>query len=162
MSVMDVGRQLKAEGLAHAKRMVETTLEGWDLLSWNELLADDVVLSLKLGTLDINRIGDLRGASGDLEVTGKSQAREVLKSIYGDLRRDLSITTEVVSGYDVILLGNLAVHKTNEDIDSLPVGIYMIFNSQAKIRKLTIAIVDLQALTDAIRTAAQAGVVSNF
>jgi len=162
MSIMDVGRQLKAEGLAHAKRMVETTLEGWDLLSWNELLADDVVLSLKLEALDINRIGDLRGASGDIEVTGKSQAREVMKSIYGDLRKDLSITTEVVSGYDVILLGNLAVHKTNEDTDSLPVGIYMVFNSQAKIQKLTIAAVDLQRLTDAIRAAAQAGVVGNF
>ena len=162
MSIMDVGRQLKAEGLAHAKRMVETTLEGWDLLSWNELLADDVVLSLKLEALDINRIGDLRGASGDIEVTGKSQAREVMKSIYGDLRKDLSITTEVVSGYDVILLGNLAVHKTNEDTDSLPVGIYMVFNSQAKIQTLTIAAVDLQRLTDAIRAAAQAGVVGNF
>jgi hypothetical protein len=161
MSIIDVERQLKAEGLAHAKRMVETTLEGWDLLTWNELLADDVILSLKLGTLDISRFGDLRGASGDLEVTGKAQAREVLQSIYGDFRKDLAVTTEVVSGYDVILLGNLAVHKTEDDVESFPVGIYMLFDSQVKIRKLTIAIVDLQALMDAIRKAAQTGPVSN-
>ncbi len=161
MSIMNVEQRLKAESFAHAKRMVETTLEGWDLLTWNELLADDVVLSLKLGTLDIGRIGDLRGASGDLEVNEKSQAREVLKNIYGDLRKDLSITTEVVSGYDVILLGNLAVHKTDEDVASLPVGIYMVFNSQAKIQKLTIAAVDLQALTNAIRNAARTGMMSN-
>jgi len=162
MSIKEVEQELKSEGLAHAKRMVETTLEGWDLLTWNELLADDVVLSLRLGRLDISRLGDLRGAGGDLKVTGKQQAKGVLKSIYGDLRKDLSVTTEVVSGYDVILLGNLAVQKTAEDVESLPVGIYMAFNSQAKIQKLTIAIVDLQALTDAIRNAAQTGAVSNF
>ncbi len=157
MSTMDVERELKAKGLAHAKRMIETILEGWDLLTWNELLADDVVLSLKLGTLDISRIGDLRGVGGNLEVTGQKQAKDVLRSIYGDLRKDLSVTTEVVSGYDAILLGNLTVHKTDEDVVSLPVGIYMAFNSQAKIRRLTIAVVDLQALTDAIRNAARSG-----
>lgn len=161
MSTMDVARQRRAEGLAHAKRMVETTLEGWDLLTWNELLADDVVLSLRLGTSDISRIGDLRGIGGNLEVTGQKQAKEVLRRIYSDLRKDLSVTTEVVSGYDVILLGTLALQKTNEDVDSLPVGIYMSFNSQAKIRKMTIATVDLQALTDAIRNVTQTGAVSN-
>ena len=161
MSTMDVARQLRAEGLAHAKRMVETTLEGWDLFTWNELLADDVVLSLRLGTLDISRIGDLRGVGGNLEVTGQKQAKEVLRSIYSDLRKDLSVITEVVSGYDVILLGTLVLQKTNEDIESLPVGIYMSFNSQAKIQKMTIATVDLQELTDAIRNAAQTGAVSN-
>lgn len=161
MSTMDVARQLRAEGVAHAKRMVETTLEGWDLLTWNELLADDVVLSLRFGTLDISRIGDLRGVGGNLEVTGKEQAKDVLRRIYGDLRKDLSVTTEVVSGYDVILLGALALQKTHEDVESLPLGIYMAFNSQAKIRKMTIATVDLQALTDAIRNAAQIGAVSN-
>ncbi len=161
MSTMDVARQLRAGGLAHAKRMVETTLEGWDVFTWNELLADDVVLSLRLGTLDISRIGDLRGVGGNLEVTGQKQAKEVLRSIYSDLRKDLSVITEVVSGYDVILLGTLVLQKPNEDIESLPVGIYMSFNSQAKIQKMTIATVDLQELTDAIRNAAQTGAVSN-
>ncbi len=161
MSTMDVARQMRAEGLAHAKRMVETTLEGWDVFTWNELLADDVVLSLRLGTLDISRIGDLRGVGGNLEVTGQKQAKEVLRSIYSDLRKDLSVITEVVSGYDVILLGTLVLQKPNEDIESLPVGIYMSFNSQAKIQKMTIATVDLQELTDAIRNAAQTGAVSN-
>jgi hypothetical protein len=161
MSTINAERQQKAEGLAHAKRMVETTLEGWDLLTWNELLADDVVLSLKLGSLDISRFGDLRGAGGDLDVTGKARAREVLQSIYGDFRKDLAVTTEVVSGYDVILLGNLAAYKSEDDVGSFPVGIYMLFDSRGKIQKLTIAVVDLQALTKAIRDAAQSGAVSN-
>ena len=154
MSTVDVERQLKAEGLAHAKRMIETTLEGWDLLTWNELLADDVVLSLKSGTLDPSLIGDLGGLAGNLEAIGRRQAKEVLKSIYGDLRKDLSVTTEVVSGYDAFLLGNLTVHEASENVQSLPVAIYMAFNSQAKIQKMTIAIVDLQVLTEAIRNAA--------
>ena len=161
MTMIDVERQLKSEGLAHAKRMVETTLEGWDLLTWNELLADDIVLSLRLSTLDISRLGDLRGVGGNIEVTGKNQAKDLLKSIYGDLRKDLSVTTEVVSGYDAILLGNLTLQKTSEAVESLPVAIYMAFNSHAKIHKMTIAVVDLQALTDAIRNAAQSGAMSN-
>ena len=161
MSNMDVARQLKAESLAHAKRMIQTTLEGWDLLTWKELLADDVVLSLRLGKLDISRLGDLRGTGGNLEVVGQKQAKDVLEKIYADLRKDLSVTTEVVSGYDAILLGNLAVLKTNNDVESLPVGIYMVFNSQAKIQKMTIAVVDLQTMTDAIREAAQTGAVRN-
>lgn len=37
----------------------------------------------------------------------------------------------------------------------------MALNAQAKIQKMTIAVVDLQALTDAIKRAAQTGVASN-
>ncbi len=97
----------------------------------------------------------------DLEVNGQREAKSVLKRIYGDLRKDLFVTTEVVGGYDVILLGNLALRKMGQDVDLLPVGIYMALNAQAKIQKMTIAVVDLQALTDAIKRAAQTGVASN-
>jgi hypothetical protein len=159
MSTADVDRQRTAGELAHAKRVIETTLEGWDLLTWNELLTDDVVLSLKLGTLDISGTGDLRAAGGNLEVFGKQRAKEVLQSIYGDLRKGLSITTELVSGYDAIVLGNLAVRTSDGGIESLPMGVFMAFDSRGRIREMTIAAVDLQALTDAIRSAARAGLV---
>lgn len=157
MSTMDFERQLKAEDLAHAKRMIETTLEGWELLTWNELLADDVILSLKSGPFDISSIGELGGVGGNLEVIGRQEAKDVLKSIYGDLRKDLSVTTEVISGYDAFLLGNLTVHKASENVQSLPIAIYLAFNSQAKIQKMTITIVDLRVLTAAIRKAVQSG-----
>lgn len=159
MSTVDVDRQRMAGELAHAKRMIETTLEGWDLLTWNELLADDVSLKLKLGTLDVIGAGDLRAAGGNLEVLGKKQAKEVLQSIYDDLRNGLSITTEVVSGYDAIVLGNLAARTSGGGIESLPMGVFMAFDSHGKIHEMTIAAVDLQALTDAIRSAARAGMV---
>jgi hypothetical protein len=157
MSAANVDRQRMAGELAHAKRVIETTLEGWDLLTWNELLADDVLLSLKLGTLIVEGVDDLRVAGGNLEVRGKQQAKEVLQSIYNDLRKDLFITTEVVSGYDAIVLGNLATRTSDGEIESLPMGIFMAFDSRGRIREMTIAAVDLQALTDAIRSAARAG-----
>jgi len=153
----DLDRHLEAEELARGKRMIETTLEGWDLLTWNELLADDVVLSLKLGALDVSRIGDIRAVGGNLEVFGKEQAKEVLQKIYADLRNGLSVTTEVVSGYDAILLGNLAVATRDSGIESLPIGIFMAFDSRGRIHEMRIATVDLHALTEAIRTAARAG-----
>jgi hypothetical protein len=153
----DLDRHLEAEELARGKRMIETTLEGWDLLTWNELLADDVVLSLKLGALDVSRIGDIRAVGGNLEVFGKEQAKEVLQKIYADLRNGLSVTTEVVSGYDAILLGNLAVATRDSGIESLPIGIFMAFDSRGRIHEMRIAAVDLHALTEAIRTAARSG-----
>jgi hypothetical protein len=48
MPTTNIDQHRTAEGLAHAKRVVETTLEGWDLLTWNELLADDVSIDFQL------------------------------------------------------------------------------------------------------------------
>ena len=161
MSTAEVERRLNAASLTHAKRMIETILEGWDLLTWNELLADDVVLSVRLGTVGMNRTGDLHGLRADLQVTGQQEAKRVLKSTYGEFRKGLFVTTEVISGYDAVLLGNLSVQKPDVHIESVPVGIYMAFNSKGKIRKMTIADVDLQPLTDAIRNAAEGGAATS-
>ncbi len=49
-----------------------------DLLTWKELLADDIVLSLKLGTLDTSRMSGLHGIGSDLEVYGQREAKSVL------------------------------------------------------------------------------------
>jgi hypothetical protein len=160
MSTTNIDRQRAAEGLAHAKRVVETTLEGWDLLTWNELLADEVRLSLSFGAMDVGRLGDLRAAGGSLEVSGKKQAKEVLQGIYGDLRNGMAVTTEVVSGYDAILLGNLAVQTSGEGFKSVPMGIFMTFDPHGKVREMTIAAIDVPALTDAIRNAARAGLAN--
>ena len=161
MSTAEVERRLNAASLTHAKRMTETILEGWDLLTWNELLADDVDLSVRLGTVGVNRTGDLRGSHADLQVTGRDEVKRVLQGIYSDLRKGLIVTTEVISGYDAVLLGNLSVQKPDVHIEPVPVGIYMAFNSKGKIRKMTIADVDLQPLTDAIRNAAEVGAATS-
>jgi hypothetical protein len=150
MSIMDVERQLEAEDLARTKRVIESILAGWNLLTWNELLADDILLSLRLGALDIGRISELCGRSGNFQVIGRREAERVLKSIYGDFRKDLSVMTEVISGYHVILLGKLAVQKSGRCVKSLPVVIYMALNSERQIQKMTVAIVDLQTVAEAI------------
>jgi hypothetical protein len=149
----DVEGRLNAANLTHAKRMVETTLEGWDLLSWNELLADDVILSVK--------VGEFSGLRADLQVTGQGEAKRVLKNIYGDLRKGLFVTTELISGSDAILLGNWSVRKPDIDVESVPVVIYMAFNAKGRIRKMTIASVDLHPLIDAMRNAAEGGGVTS-
>lgn len=151
MSTKDVELQLEAEDLARTKRMIEAIVGGWDQLTWNELLADDIVLSLRLGTLDISRISELEGCGGDFQVAGQKQAKHLLNSIYSDLRKDLSVTTEVISGYHVILLGKLAARKAGHDVECLPVVMYMALNSERKVQEIKIAIVDLQTLADAIR-----------
>jgi hypothetical protein len=60
---------------------------------------------------------------GDLHVKGRADAKRVLQSIYSDLESGLSVTTEIVSGYDVALVGNWAVRSTKENTEasSLPV-----------------------------------------
>ena len=80
--------------------------------------------------------------------------------MYRDLKNRTSVTTEVISGYDVALLGNLVVPTTkeNEDDSSLPIALCLAFNPEGEIEKLTIATVDLHPLAGAIRRAAHTGV----
>ena len=150
-------RQMEAEGLARARETVLMVLRDWDWMTWNQLLADDVVLSLSLDALAINQVGGSEGVSGNLQVTGRDEAKRVLKSIYSDLRSGLSITTEIVRGHDVMLVGNLALRSTRENTESksLPIMLYMAFNDEGRVEKLTIAAVDLHPLADAIRRAVE-------
>lgn len=154
MSTTDIARQLEAEDLARARELTQSILQNWDFITWNELLADDVVLSLRMASVGIDRIGDLDAAGGNLQVSGREDAKRVLKSIYGDIKRGLCVTSEILSGYDVALLGNFAL---GVPVKSWPLVIYMGFNDDGEISTMTIAAVDLQPLTDAIRSAAQAG-----
>src|SRR3984957_14723666 len=153
MSTIDVERQPEAEDLARRKRMTEAVLAGWDQLTWSELLADDIVLSLRLGRVDISRISELRGCGGDFQVIGQGQAKRLLKRVCSDLRKELSVKTEVISGYHGILIGKLTVRKAGQDVESFPVVIYMALNSERKIKSMTVSIVDLQPLPEAIRKA---------
>jgi hypothetical protein len=159
MSINDTAWRMESDDLARAKDMVQMILRDWDFMSWNALLANDIVLSVKLGAVGSDRVGDLGGVAGNLQVSGREDAKRVLKSIYRDLKNRTSVTTEVVSGYDVALLGNLVVPTTkeNEDDSSLPIALYLAFNPEGEIEKLTIAAVDLHPLTEAIRSAARTG-----
>lgn len=157
MSTTDIGRRFEAEDLARARNMTQQILKDWDVTTWNDLLADDVVLSVRMGSIDIDRVGDLAAVGGNMEVSGREDAKRLLESIYGDIKRGLCVTSEILSGYDVVLLGNLALEATEEGAlsQSWPISIYMEFDAYGRITTMTIAAIDLQPLTDAIRSAAQ-------
>jgi len=158
MATTDTAQRLEAEDLARAKDMAQSILQDWDLITWNELLADDVTLTLRMGSIGVDRVGDLAAVGGNLQVQGREDAKRVLKTIYGAIKSGLLVTTEIVSGYDVALLGNMALASTKERAPgrSFPIVIYMKFNSDGEINDMTISVIDLQPLTEAIRNAAQA------
>jgi hypothetical protein len=139
MSIKNAERQLEATDLARTKWLMGAGLPSCNPQNWNEWLADDVVLSLKLSAVDVTRIGDLRGYSGVFRAVGKKQSRHVLKGISSGLSQDLSITTEVISGSHLILLGKLAARTAQIGARHMPVVIYMALNSQKKIQEMTIA-----------------------
>jgi hypothetical protein len=164
MPTVDVARRIEADRLALAKDVTERILRNWDLLTWNQLLADDVALSLKLGTVGFDQLDDLGAVGGALEVVGREDAKRVLKSVYGDLKDGVSLTAQLISGYDAALLGNLAVRTPKDDdeddVASLPIVFYLQFNADGRIQKLTIAAVDLYPLTTAFRVAAETGALA--
>jgi hypothetical protein len=131
--------------------MVQMILRDWDWLRWDTLLAENIALSVQLGAAGTHKPG------GNLQVTGRDDAKRALKEIYAGLREGLSITTEIVSGYDAILLGNFSRQSSNENAGdvSLPAVLYMAFADEGKIEKMTIAAADLSSLIEAIRAAAQ-------
>jgi len=72
------------------------------------------------------------------------------------------VTSEVLSGYEVVLVGNLSLESTKEgDLPrSWPIAIYMKLNANGRISVMTIGLIDLQPLIDAIRSAAQTGALT--
>ena len=139
MSSKDAERQLESNDLARTKWLMGTGLASCNPQNWNEWLADDVVLSLRLSAVDITRIDNLRGYSGVFRAVGKKQSRCVLNGISRGLSKDLSITTEVISGSHLILFGKVAARTAQIGSRYMPVVIYMALNSQKKIQEMTIA-----------------------
>ena len=154
MPTSDIATRIESIDLARAKDLTQHILDNWDWMTWNQLLADDGVLYVRLTSVGINRIGDLCVADGDLKAAGREDAKGVLKRIYSEIKRDCCVTTEILSGYDVTLLGSM-MHGGL--LEPWSIVIYMKFNYDAKISVITIAAVDLQPSIDAIRSAARAG-----
>src|SRR5271170_7767443 len=156
MSTTNTAWQPEAEDLARARKIIQNILQDWDWIPWDELLAYDVALSVRMASIGIDA---LRAVDGNLQVVGREEAKRVLRSIYGNIKSGLSVTAEILSGYDVALLGNLTLPSTKEGVSgkASPIAIYMEFTSEGEIQAMTIAVIDLQPLADEIRNAAQAG-----
>jgi hypothetical protein len=140
-----------AEELAQAKHMVQRVLNSWDFQPWNQVLADDVTVNFKLGTVGVDSTGSPAAAGADLEAHGRENAKTLLKQVYGDLKKNVKIVGEVAYGYDVVLLGDLNVTTVKDNPQSLPIACFMHFNPKGKIEKLVLASVDTRPLLNAIR-----------
>ena len=156
MSTVKIDWQPESEDLARAKDMVRSILGDWDWIPWDELLAFDVVLSVRMSPVGGD---DLQTVDGVLRVEGREDAERLLRRIYPSIKSGLCIITEILSGYDAILLGNITPPSTKEGESgkASPIIIYMDFNSEGEIRIMTIAAIDLQPLADQIRCAALNG-----
>jgi hypothetical protein len=148
--VVETQLQLEVEDLARTKWMTGTGLPSCNPQSWIEWLADDVVLSCRLGAVDTSRIGEPQGYSGVFRVAGKKQSRRLLEGMSDGLKRDLSITAEIISGSHIILLGKFSLRKPKSDAKYMPVVVDMALNPGKKIQKMAIAIVDMQTIATAI------------
>ena len=104
MSTVKTDWQPESEDLARAKDMVRSILGDWDWISWDELLAFDVVLSLRMAPVGGD---DLQTVDGVLRVVGREDAERLLRRIYPGIKSGLCIITEILSGYDAILLGSI-------------------------------------------------------
>ena len=150
MSVVEAELQLEVEDLARTKWMTGTGLPSCNPQSWIEWLADDVVLSLRLGAVDTSLISERQGYSGVFRVAGKKQSRRLLRSISDGLKKDLSITTEIISGSHIILLGKFPLRKPQKGAKCMPVVVNMALNPGKKIQDMAIAIVDMQTIATAM------------
>jgi hypothetical protein len=138
-----------AEQLAQSRDMVQRVLDHWDFMSWDQLLAKDVQVEFKLGTLAVDSDNAPTAIGTDLQVNGRDEAKKVLKQIYGDLKKNAKIIGQVAYGNEVILIGDLNVTDKKGKPSSLPIACYMQFNPQGKIEKLTLASIDTRPLIEA-------------
>ena len=150
MSVAEAELQLEVEDLARTKWMTGAGLPSCNPQSWIDWLADDVVLSLRLGAVDTSQVSDRQGYSGVFRVVGKKQSQRLLKSISDGLKSDLSIATEIISGSHIILLGKVSLRKPQSGTKYIPVVVDMALNPGKKIQDMVIAIVDMQPIATAM------------
>ena len=157
MSTTDIERALEGEDLALSRSMIKRVLGNWDLITWNELLAEDIVLSVRPESIDFGQTDVFAKARGNLQVSGHEDAKQVLMRIYSDLKRGLCVVTEITSGNDAVLVGELSLESTKERAlpQSFPIVIFMEFNSCGKIRVMTIAAIDLTPPIEAVQNAAR-------
>ena len=85
-----------AERKAEARAMVQEVLDTWEWRTWNQLLAEDVVLALKLGSIGL---GSAVGVSETY--TGRDMKPEDNGNVSGKhLARDFPVQVDPLRGLD--------------------------------------------------------------
>jgi hypothetical protein len=156
MAQSSVQCRTETEDLARARELVEFVMARWDVTPWTGLLADDVLLLLRLGSVVPRDFGGGMGVLAlDTEVTGQHRAAGLLRQFYPELMRLLSITAKLVSGYDAVLAGTVVLPSTGENTDDqcFAMAVCMRFGSDGRVHRLALVPVDLDALGETIRDA---------
>lgn len=149
----NAGNAAEAKQLAQSRQMVREVLNYWDFATWNQLLADNVVFNARLGTAAKDSAGEPALVGMNVEYKGRDDVKKALRDIYGDLRKDFRITTEIAHGPQVVLLGDLVVTQKGKDPATLPIAVSMTFNQAGKIERLGVFSIDVRAVSAALQTA---------
>lgn len=151
MSIKYSERRLEVEDLARTKWITGTGLASCNPQTWAGWLADDIVLSFRLGAVDTGNINERQGYVSSSRVIGERRCWRLLKTILDGPAEYLSITTEIISGPHIILLGQLLQQRRQAGTEPMPVVIYMGLNWDKKIQGMTVAIDDIQIVAIATR-----------
>ena len=130
--------------------MVQEVLNTWEWRTWNQLLAEDVVLTLKLGA-----VGAESAVGITTTATGREDAKAVLREIYGDINKNISIWGKLADGLEVALLADLNAAEQGETPQELPLVVYLKFNEDEKIETMTLVSIDLRPLVAAMDEAVE-------
>jgi hypothetical protein len=159
MTSIDDAAVWDTEDLVRAKQIVQLLRSDWDESSWNEFLADRIVLSVKPGKSRINQFDWFRIIGSNPYVAGRENVLRVLKGISVDLGSKLSATAKLVCDHDIVLLGDLAMQPEIGEIEAIsePVVLYVGLDEDGKIEKMMLAAIELRPLVKAILDVARSG-----
>lgn len=157
MTTTHLERQTESEDFVSERELVDFVMRHWRFMSWTELLSADVVLTLKPST--IRAIAGLRLENGMLRAEGRDEATRVLKTVYDDLRDNFVIATKLISGFDLVLGGNLVLKSGRENTDNrvVPLSVFITFVEEGKVARMSILELDLEPVVEALRNAARSG-----
>ncbi|MDE2112658.1 MAG: hypothetical protein KGJ79_16070 [Alphaproteobacteria bacterium] len=87
----------------------------WNTANWDGLLADEIVLSIKLGTAGLRYLDDPGTFTSNVLVTGRANALHILERVCNVLRARLSINTKLVTGREIVMLRHLKADTQSAD-----------------------------------------------
>jgi hypothetical protein len=141
------------EGLrSESLKQVRNAVEQWSSQSWDEVLADDVRLGLRMTQRTSREDGTTIMTSTRTDVIGKEKVKQALTKLHQEYGGRVTITSEFLSGQRAVLIGEVAPagegkgqDRPPSAEDGVPVVILMNFDQERKIEQLTITSFSLQA-----------------
>lgn len=161
------GRQQDTSMRSDSLRKVREVMSNWESKSWDEILAEDATLTLRLADVVQSADGTPALVALSTDVQGREKVKQALDDLYKQYHRQITITTEMLSGDEAILLGDVRLQSARKgqgqpskpaDADqgkaaqksadnTIPLTIYMHFNQAGKIDRMTVSSLDIETAT---------------